>query len=74
MKNVKTTVFALVAAAAGFIAISPDLFAHYPVLLAVAKYVMAGGLAGLGLAAKDSTSHSTVAEVENETAKDAEKQ
>jgi hypothetical protein len=74
MKNAKTTICAIVAAAAGFVMFSPDLFAHYPVVLAVAKYIMVGGLAGLGLAAKDSTSHSTVAEVENETAKDAAKQ
>jgi hypothetical protein len=63
MKNAKTTIFGLIAALAGFVSFSPDLFSRWPWMIAVAKYVMAGGMAGIGFAAKDSTSHSTAAEV-----------
>ena len=67
MKNWKTTLFGLVAAAAGFVLFSPDLFARWPWIVAVAKYVTVGGLAGIGISAKDSTVHSTVAETQEAT-------
>ena len=49
----KTTLIGLVSAAAGFVAFSPALFVKWPWVNEVAKYIMVGGLAGLGLAAKD---------------------
>lgn len=63
MKNWKTTTFALIAAAAGFIAMHPMYTAHYPIINDIAGYIMVGGFAGLGLSAKDSSTHSTGAEV-----------
>lgn len=60
----------MIAAVAGFIAIHPMYTAHYPLLNDIAGYVMAGGLAGIGFAAKDSTSHSTEGEVMPSTAKE----
>jgi hypothetical protein len=69
MRNLKTTLFGLIAAGAAFMAFSPDLFAKWPWVLAVAKFVTVGGLAGLGISAKDGTNHSTVAEVEASTEK-----
>lgn len=70
MKNWKTSLFAVIAAVAGFIAIHPMYTAHYPILNDIAGYVMAGGLAGMGLAAKDSTTHSTEGEVMGSTIKE----
>ena len=72
MKNWKTSAFAVVAAAAGFIAMHPMYTAHYPIVNDIASYIMVGGLAGIGLAAKDSSTHSTVGEVNEST--DKEKQ
>jgi hypothetical protein len=74
VKNWKTTACGLVAAAAGFVVFSPDLFRHWPWVLALAKYVMVGGLAGVGIVAKDSTTHSTAMETwEATTAAEAAK-
>ena len=67
MRNWKTSVFALIAAAAGFVAMHPMYTAHYPIVNDIASYIMVGGLAGIGLAAKDSTVHSTDVEVEEST-------
>ena len=53
MKNWKTTATGLIAAAAGFIAFQPDLFAAWPFVVALAKYIMVGGLAALGIVGKD---------------------
>jgi hypothetical protein len=64
MKNWKTNLFGLVAAIAGFIVFSPGLFSKWPWVGEVAKYFMAGGMAGIGFAAKDSTTHSTGIEVQ----------
>ena len=50
----KTSVIGVLSAAAGFVAFSPALFAKWPWVNEVAKYIMVGGLAGLGLASKDS--------------------
>ncbi len=53
MKNWKTTLFALITAVFGFVMFSPELFEAMPWLIAIAKYIAAGGLIGLGLSAKD---------------------
>ncbi len=50
----KTTLLGLISAAAGFVAFSPALFAKWPWVNEVAKYIMVGGMAGIGIAAKDS--------------------
>jgi len=70
MKNWKTSLFGLLACVAGFIAIHPMYTAAHPIINDIAGYVMAGGLAGIGFAAKDSTSHSTEGEVMLSTAKE----
>jgi hypothetical protein len=67
MKNWKTTVVGLVAAVAGFIALHPMYTARWPFVNDLAGYIMAGGLAGMGILAKDSTTHSTAAEVQKST-------
>ena len=54
MRSWKTTVSAIVTVAAGFVLFSPDLFSDWPWLIELAKYVTLGGLAALGIAAKDS--------------------
>ena len=63
MRNWKTSLSGIVAALAGFVLFSPGLFARWPWIGEVSKYIMAGGVAGIGFAAKDSTNHSTEAEV-----------
>lgn len=67
MKNWKTSVAGIITAVAGFVLFSPMLFAKWPWVSQVATYIMAGGFAALGLTAKDSTSHSTAAEVSKST-------
>lgn len=67
MKNWKTTLLGLIAAGAGFVALHPQYTAHWPVVSDIAGYIMAGGVAGIGFAAKDSTTHSTESEVEKST-------
>lgn len=52
-KSWKTSIAGLATAAFGFVLFSPDLFAHLPWLVAIAKYATAGGLAGLGILAQD---------------------
>ena len=49
--NWKTTLFAVVAAIAGFVMFKPEYFA--PIIRDVAAYIFAGGLAGLGWQAAD---------------------
>ena len=73
MKNWKTTVSAVVAALFAFVLFSPEYFAHWPWLISLAKFGCAGGLAGLGLAAKDSTTHSTAVQVREATKEEAAK-
>ena len=51
MRDWKTTAFSIVAAAAGFVMFKPDYFP--PIVVDMAAYIFAGGLAGLGLAARD---------------------
>lgn len=64
MKNWKTSLCGIVAAVAGFIAMHPRYTSQWPFINDLAGYVMIGGLAGIGIAAKDSTTHSTEAQVE----------
>jgi hypothetical protein len=49
----KTTLLGLISAAFSYIAFSPDDFANHQWLVHLARFVAAGGLAGLGIAAKD---------------------
>ena len=51
MKNWKTTMFGIISALAGFVLFSPQYFP--PWAIDAAKYIMAGGLLGLGLAGKE---------------------
>jgi hypothetical protein len=53
MKNWRTTVIGLATAMFGFVVFSPDIFAAWPWLIALAKYAMVGGLAGLGIVSRD---------------------
>ena len=69
MRNWKTSLSGLVAAAAGFVMFSPALFQRWPWVIELSKYVMAGGMAGVGLFAKDSTTHSTALQVDEATTK-----
>jgi hypothetical protein len=55
----RSTVCGLVAALAAFVVINPDLFAVWPWILSLAKYIMVGGLAGIGIAARDAGVHYT---------------
>lgn len=63
MRSWKTTISGLVTCAAGFIAFTPSHFP--PIVVDLAKYIMVGGAAAIGLFGKDSTVHSTVAETEH---------
>ncbi len=49
----KTTLLGLISAGFGYIAFSPDDFANHKWLLHLARFVAAGGMAGLVIAAKD---------------------
>ena len=53
MKNWKTTLTGVVSAVAGFIAFSPTQFSKWPLVVELAKYTMAGGIAFMGISAKD---------------------
>lgn len=49
----KTTVIGAATAFFGFVLFSPELFQQWPALIAISKYAVIGGWAGLGIAAKD---------------------
>jgi hypothetical protein len=49
----KTTAAGIVMAVAGFVAFSPSLFVRWPWVVDVAKYLMVGGGASIGLLARD---------------------
>ena len=53
LKNWKTSLSGVTVALAGFVAFSPALFAKWPLVVEVAKYITIGGCATLGLTAKD---------------------
>ena len=50
----KTTAFGLISAIAGFVILHPQYFTAHAYIVDIANYVLMGGLAGLGLAGKDS--------------------
>ena len=53
MKNWRTTAAGLVTALAAFVVFSPELFAAWPWVIAVAKFAGIGGLGALGIAGHD---------------------
>lgn len=61
MKNWKTTATAAATAVFGFVLFSPAYFP--PWMVDLSKYAMLGGMAALGIAAKDAGTHSTPEEV-----------
>ena len=63
----KTTVCGLILALAGFVMFTPETFSQWPWLVSLAKYVMLGGFAALGVVGKDYSQHSTQAEVTQAT-------
>lgn len=67
MQNWKTTVFGLIAAVAAYVVANPAQFSKYPWIGTVAGIIMAAGIGGVGLAAKDSTTHSTATQVSEAT-------
>ena len=67
----RTTVFGLITALAGWVVFSPEIFQQWPWVVSLAKYIMLGGIASTGLAAKDSNQHSTQAEVTQATVNQA---
>lgn len=53
-RNWKTTSLGVFTAAAGFVAFSPDMFGgDHAALVQMAKFISMGGLASLGIVAKD---------------------
>lgn len=54
MNHWRTTAAGIVTAAAGFVVFSPEMFAHWPLLVALAKYAAIGGFAAMGIAGADS--------------------
>lgn len=55
MKDWKTTAAGIATAAFGFVAFSPETFQKWPWLVALAKYSTIGGLACMGILARDGT-------------------
>ena len=53
LTNWKTSVSGIVTAAAGFVVATPELFTGHPWVVAIAKYLMAGGFMALGFSSKD---------------------
>lgn len=64
-RNWKTSTIACVTAFLAFVAFDPQWFPA--VIVSISKFAAMGGLASLGLASKDSSSHSTIAEVQTAT-------
>jgi ABC-type uncharacterized transport system substrate-binding protein len=54
MTSWKTTVAGIVSAVAAIVAGNPGNFVKWPWLVTAAQFVVAGGLAAIGIAAKDS--------------------
>lgn len=72
MTSWKTTTAAIVGCTAGFITFTPQYF--HPMVVDLAKYIMIGGFATIGILGKDADVHSTVAQVQTSTKQEAEKQ
>jgi hypothetical protein len=65
MKNWKTTTAAVVGIVAGFVTFSPQWF--HPLIVDIAKYVMVGGFAAIGIMGKDASTQPTADEVQKST-------
>lgn len=52
MTNWRTSVIGIITAVLAFVAFDPQWF--HPLIVSISKFFMIGGLAGLGLVAKDS--------------------
>ena len=70
--NWKTSVAGVLTAFFAFVMFSPEDFAQWPWVMHLAKFATIGGLASVGLLAKDSTTHSTVQQMQEATVKAAE--
>ena len=55
--------FGVISALAMFAISAPELFVKWIWVIPTAKFILAGGLAGMGLVAKDGSTHSTPTEV-----------
>lgn len=64
MQNYKTTICGIITALSGFVVANPSMFAKWPIVGTIAGFIMAGGLAGIGVFAKDATTHSTMVQVQ----------
>jgi hypothetical protein len=53
LTNWKTSLAGVATAFFGFVLFSPECFTRRPVLIALSKYAIAGGLASMGILAKD---------------------
>jgi len=53
-KSWMTTASGLITCIAGYVMFSPEQFAQWPWIASLAKFITLGGLAALGLTAKDS--------------------
>lgn len=53
MKNWKTSALGIASAFFAFVAFSPELFREWPWVLELSKFALVGGLAGLGITARD---------------------
>jgi hypothetical protein len=54
MKSWKTTIIGIIASFTGFVAFSPDTFGGEKALIVqISRYIHLGGLAALGITAKD---------------------
>ena len=60
--NWKTTTIGLITAGAAFVLFDPETFARWHWMVTLAKFIMIGGLGGLGVVGKDFDVHSTVGE------------
>jgi predicted exporter len=69
IRNWKTSLSGLVTALSGFVAFSPELFSRWPWVVALSKYAMVGGLAGMGLYVKDKNVSGNPSQVEAEQLK-----
>lgn len=62
----KTTLIGLITALAAWVDFDPSLFSRWPWITSFAKFVMIGGFAAFGLAAKDSNvTGGTIANTKN---------
>jgi hypothetical protein len=55
--DLKTTICGIISGAASWLALNPNIFGgeHASLVTTIASFIVAGGLAGLGIAAKDAS-------------------